>query len=109
MSALFFHPFLSSLTALALLLRDPILAERRLRWGGRRRGASSFPGAGARPGAHPWCCGCTSAGAPGPPPASPASPALIHSDLPFFRPFLPLASPRACSLSPPTPESCLCP
>lgn len=64
----FFPLFSAPLTPLARLLRDPILAERRARWG--RRGASSSPTPpplpGARPGAHPRRCGGISAGAPGP-------------------------------------------
>lgn len=70
----FFPVFLASLTPLARLLRDPILAERRARWGRRP------------PRRPPLACGGISAGAPGPSSAPRAALALIHSAVPFSAP-----------------------
>lgn len=108
---IYFYHFPPSLTPLAFLPLDPILAERLARWGPRRRGASSAPG-GVGP---PRRCGCTTAGAPRPPgggapapsSAAPAPPALIHSDLfsssPSSHPHLHARARRA--LPPPEPAA----
>lgn len=99
----FFPLFSAFLTPLARLLRDPILAERRARWG--RRGASSSPTPPPLPGARPGAA-AASPRAPRALPPRPGRPGGHSFGSAFLRPcLLPLASPRACSPPPPVSSS----
>lgn len=100
----FFPLFSPSLTPLARLLRDPILAERRARWS--RRGASSSPApaptavAGGPPRRPPPALRRHLRRRPGPFLRARAAPALIHSVLPFSAPASFHSRLRACARRP---------